>query len=119
MHSEHTNQPQRSTNDDLVEAPVNVASDDHLKMKHQTRRRLLKAAAAAPTIYTLPAGAKVASSSTCIDKPDNFEKLTSDEKKQIKEQGLEIGDNFGDNYVIYSNTQKVKESCWSSLNPGA
>lgn len=87
--------------------------------KRQSRRRLLKAATAVPVIYTLPIGASVAASSTCINKPDNFEELTGEEKQFINENSLNIGDPIGENYVIYDNNQKVKESCWSSLNPGA
>jgi hypothetical protein len=120
MYRKQPGQPPYLPDDDRSEASATGAIDDGAMTKRQSRRLLLRAAAATPIIYTLPVGATVATSSTCFDKPDNFEQLSDEQKDQFNEGELQPGDELGHGYVVYSDgVQKVKESCWSSLNPGA
>ena len=102
-------------------SPPNAASTAPVQptgaaTQQRTRRALLKASAAAPVIYTLPIGAGVAASSTCIDKEDNFEVLTVDEIERIRTENLQRGSKLDDVYVVYDDDEKVKASCWSSIH---
>lgn len=119
MYRKQPGQPQHLPDDDRSEASATGAIDDGAMTKRQSRRLLLRAAAATPFIYTLPVGATVATASTCFDKTDNFEPLSEEQQEQFDNGELNPGDELDQTYVVYNSTQKVKASCWSSLNPGA
>ncbi|MBK1704665.1 hypothetical protein [Halochromatium glycolicum] len=116
MHHEQPNQSQHLPNDH-AEAPTASAPQEPEMSKRQSRRRLLKAATAVPVIYTLPIGASVAASSTCIDKEDNFKPLTDEQKQDFADGKLSRGQELDHNYVVFDGNDKVKGSCWCSINP--
>ena len=91
----------------------------HPTQPNEQRRRLLKAASAAPVIFTLPVGSSVAAGSVQCDlivgntriESGNYtlgDTVTISEQKYYVAYELPNGD-----YEL------VTSSCWSSLNPSA
>ena len=95
---------------------------------HQvSRRRLLKAAAVAPVIYTLPSGAAMANTSTCaspngVSNGDNVRTLSTEEQNQVNAGEISEGGSLEGGYEYRPNNlysgDAIKASCWCSLNPG-
>jgi len=89
--------------------------------RQQSRRALLRAAAVAPVIYTLPSGAAVTNTSTCVYKEeDNFRTLTQDELDGVaagtitEGTPLEGGFEYRPNEIFAGDA--IKASCWTSLS---
>ena len=100
----------------------------HPTQPNEQRRRLLKAASAAPVIFTLPVGSSVAAGSVQCELMNNTITGTTE-----KFGTLNIGDSvqatnpdtgLQQDYVVEhiydnGNYNLVTGSCWSSLNPSA
>lgn len=101
---------------------ANTASADKTQpvSQQQSRRALLRAAVAAPVIYTLPSGAALANTSTCESKADNFRPLTEDELQGVTDGTITEGSSLGDDFEYWPNNgtysgDAIKASCWASL----
>ena len=89
----------------------------HPTQPNEQRRRLLKAASAAPVIFTLPVGSSVAAGSVQCDLIEG--------NTRIESGNYTLGDTvtISDQkyYVAYElpndNYELVTSSCWTSLNP--
>ncbi|NBC49785.1 MAG: hypothetical protein GVY22_17785 [Gammaproteobacteria bacterium] len=120
----HPDKPQHRSDETTPEI---ASQDQNIAAKRKSRRALLKAASAAPIIYTLPSGVASANASTCEVKDDNFRKfseLNPDDKQAINKDEVSAGDSLSDGFLyqpdtLYGpeNAVAVKGSCWCSLNP--
>lgn len=111
---------QQQPTDDNQGANSTTADKSHLDSRQQSRRALLRAAAAAPVIYTLPSGAALANTSTCLNKPDNFRELTTEEQDLVADGSITEGDTLESGFEYRPNDlyggDAIKASCWASLN---
>ena len=111
----------------------------NVNQRHQeSRRRLLKAAAVAPVIYTLPSGSALARGSSCINSNDgdNNNIIYGNGEKEYDEEDNLLGMYLNGEFYEYAGTDKngnqkyAKEgqiyiyyennlwttSCWSSIH---
>jgi hypothetical protein len=124
--------PGKGGDDDITEERAQAMSDKDnnknspaaSKGPRTSRRRLLKAGAAVPVVYTLSSGSALAAMSQACDLKDG-------NVRRISEQ---LGDNIvvdGVNYTVVDGSvtingqtfvvdgnELITQSCWSSLVPG-
>ena len=92
----------------------------HPTQPNEQRRRLLKAASAAPVIFTLPVGSSVAAGSVYCADPDMGNTITVSGEYNV---GQTVTIENQEYYVEYKRDDGdydlITSSCWSSLNPSA
>lgn len=126
MNQDHKTTP---VEQDQVATPTSQAQN--AGQGHQeARRRLLKAAAVAPVIYTLPSGGALAAGSSCVDNNDGTNVILGPGEEEFNEHGELIGRSInGQFYELSSGNEYLKDgqiykfddvdmftaSCWNSV----
>ena len=107
----------------------------HPTQPNEQRRRLLKAASAAPVIFTLPVGSSVAARSVMCENHDgNVKTVSTGNDENIDNGSLDNGsiqdskgnwytphsDDYvyihdGQQYVLTNDNQLITRSCWGSM----